>query len=160
MIKAIDTYYNGNYFRSRLEAKWAVCFEMSSLRYEYELEGFCLPNGVKYLPDFYLPELESYVEVKPEYQFAEKKWQQITPFDISQHDDYLQKWLPFSEFKDLIVIVGNPGRFCCWQMKSEFFKHQLDKRIGPVMIVPIELGNISRESPAAIGANKKRFEYQ
>lgn len=159
MIKPIDTYYNGNFFRSRLEARWAVCFELSDIRYEYELEGYELQNGIKYLPDFYLPFMDSHVEVKPEYQFTEKKGQQITPYEISLHSDYIKKWLPFTEHNNLIILIGNPGRFMCWQMKKDFFKYQLDERIGPIMGVPKELHLINRNNSKVIEANKKRFDH-
>jgi len=62
-IKAIETWYKGIKFRSRLEAKWAVFFDACDIKWEYELEGYEI-DGEKYLPDFYLPELDTYVEVK------------------------------------------------------------------------------------------------
>lgn len=72
MIKAIDTLYRGNYFRSRLEARWAVFFDAVGIKYEYEPNGFS-HSGECYLPDFYLPEtyLKNskskgiYIEIKP-----------------------------------------------------------------------------------------------
>ena len=51
-IKAIETYYNGYRFRSRLEARWAVFFDALGVDYEYEPEGFKLQDGECYLPDF------------------------------------------------------------------------------------------------------------
>jgi hypothetical protein len=51
-IKPIETIYNGYRFRSRLEARWAVFFDALGVEYEYEPEGFELPNGGRYLPDF------------------------------------------------------------------------------------------------------------
>ena len=51
-IKAIETEYNGYKFRSRLEARWAVFFDALGIKYEYEPEGFKLPSGQEYLPDF------------------------------------------------------------------------------------------------------------
>lgn len=65
LIKAIDTEYNGMLFRSRLEARWAVFFDVAGIKYEYEPEGF-EHDGIKYLPDFYLPDMDVYVEVKPD----------------------------------------------------------------------------------------------
>jgi hypothetical protein len=62
-IRPIETHYNGYRFRSRLEARWAVYFDLLHVKYEYEPEGFVV-NGKCYLPDFYLPELNSYFEVK------------------------------------------------------------------------------------------------
>ena len=63
-IKPIETKYKGYRFRSRLEARWAVFFDHCGIKYEYEHEGFELSSGEKYLPDFYLPEQDAFVEVK------------------------------------------------------------------------------------------------
>ena len=52
MIKAIETEYKGYRFRSRLEARWAVFFDEAGIKWEYEPEGFELPSGKRYLPDF------------------------------------------------------------------------------------------------------------
>jgi len=65
VMKAIPTEYNGYTFRSRLEARWAVFFDALSIEYEYENEGYDL-DGVRYLPDFWLPRLDLWVEVKGE----------------------------------------------------------------------------------------------
>ena len=73
-IKPIETIYNGYRFRSRLEARWAVFFHMGNIKYEYEPEGYKLPDGTLYLPDFYLPEFDLYVEVKGEREGA---WEEI-----------------------------------------------------------------------------------
>lgn len=63
-IRAIETTYNGYRFRSRTEARWAVFFDAAGIEYEYEPEGYKLPNGDCYLPDFWLPELCYWFEVK------------------------------------------------------------------------------------------------
>jgi hypothetical protein len=63
MLKAIETEYNGYRFRSRLEARWAVFFDAMGVKYEYEKEGYDL-DGLWYLPDFWLPEQECWVEIK------------------------------------------------------------------------------------------------
>jgi hypothetical protein len=63
-IKVIETVYSGYRFRSRLEARWAVFFDALGIEYEYEKEGFELPSGW-YLPDFWLPEQDIWVEIKP-----------------------------------------------------------------------------------------------
>lgn len=51
-IKPIETLYHGYRFRSRLEARWAVFLDSLGVKYEYEPEGFRLPDGSMYLPDF------------------------------------------------------------------------------------------------------------
>jgi hypothetical protein len=63
MIKAIETEYNGYRFRSRLEARWAVFFDTLGIEYQYEKEGFDL-NGMWYLPDFWLPKQDCFIEIK------------------------------------------------------------------------------------------------
>lgn len=67
MIKAIETRYKGYRFRSRLEARWAVFFDALGVQWEYEKEGYDLGKLGWYLPDFWLPGLECWVEIKPEY---------------------------------------------------------------------------------------------
>lgn len=69
-IKAIETFYKGYKFRSRLEARWAVFFDAAGIEYEYEPEGYTLSDGSRYLPDFYLPKFRIYVEVKPRGAFS------------------------------------------------------------------------------------------
>jgi hypothetical protein len=64
LIKAIDTIYNGYKFRSRLEARWAVFFDSLFIKYEYEKEGYDL-NGEWYLPDFWMPDWNCWIEIKP-----------------------------------------------------------------------------------------------
>lgn len=63
-MKAIETRYNGHRFRSRTEARWAVFFDTAGIPYEYEPEGFMLGDGIQYLPDFYLPTIDVWFEVK------------------------------------------------------------------------------------------------
>ena len=65
MLKAIETVYNGYKFRSRLEARWAVFFDTLKIKYQYEFEGFDLGEAGWYLPDFYLTEYKTYIEIKP-----------------------------------------------------------------------------------------------
>jgi len=63
-IKTINTIYNGYKFRSRLEARWAVFFDVLNIPYEYEKEGFDLDDVGWYLPDFWLPEQHYWIEIK------------------------------------------------------------------------------------------------
>lgn len=64
MLRAIETSYNNYRFRSRLEARWAVFFDVLSIEYWYEYQGFQLRRGLKYLPDFWLPQVNMWGEVK------------------------------------------------------------------------------------------------
>ena len=77
MIKAIETQYKGYKFRSRLEARWAVFFDAMNIEYQYEVEGFDL-DGVWYLPDFYLPRFNCWVEVKGNTKSFDEDMQKLT----------------------------------------------------------------------------------
>lgn len=60
----IQTKWNGFLFRSRLEARWAVFFSHLDIRFFYEPQGFKLKSGELYLPDFFLPDVRMFAEVK------------------------------------------------------------------------------------------------
>ena len=64
MLRSVQTEYKGYLFRSRLEARWAVFFDVCGIRWEYEPEGILLSDGTRYLPDFYLADFHCYFEVK------------------------------------------------------------------------------------------------
>lgn len=63
-----DTEYGGILYRSQLEAQWAQFFDLCKIRHKYEFEKVDL--GVdKYTPDFWLPDFEVWIEVKPYKQY-------------------------------------------------------------------------------------------
>lgn len=62
-VKPIETRYDGYKFRSRLEARWAIFFNALKIPYLYEVDGFDL-EGTWYLPDFYLPKHDCFIEIK------------------------------------------------------------------------------------------------
>lgn len=64
------------FFRSRLEARYAVYLDAHQIDWVYELEKFRLDNQV-YIPDFHLPRLCAWLEIKPQPPFEderEKAW--------------------------------------------------------------------------------------
>lgn len=63
-MKAIPTTYRGIEFRSKLEAKYAQAFDRLGIMWEYEGHGFAFDDGTWYCPDFYMPEIDTYFEVK------------------------------------------------------------------------------------------------
>src|SRR5919206_4549986 len=63
-VQYIETVVNGVAYRSRTEARWAVFFDGIGIQHSYEPERIKLSNGESYLPDFYLPELSAFFEVK------------------------------------------------------------------------------------------------
>lgn len=105
--KSIDTKFAGYHFRSRLEARWAVFFEELGIQWRYEPEGFKLLNGDYYLPDFYLPNSDLWLEIKP-VERSVTTWPEHPAFhhfsDDSPFDNfYLIKGRPYIE---LIEFAG------------------------------------------------------
>jgi hypothetical protein len=73
-IKAIPTRFNGNNFRSRIEARWSIFFNEIGIEYEYEPAPYRLEGGVWYLPDFWIPYLQSFIEIKGGKPTREEVW--------------------------------------------------------------------------------------
>jgi hypothetical protein len=63
-IDAVPRRYAGVNFRSTLEADWAATLDDAEILWEYEPTTVTLPSGVTYIPDFYLPEIRTWIEVK------------------------------------------------------------------------------------------------
>lgn len=63
-IEAVPTEYAGITFRSRLEADWAATLDANHIGWAYEPETLTLPSGTVYIPDFWLPDLGTWIEVK------------------------------------------------------------------------------------------------
>ena len=110
-FQAIPTTYRGQRFRSRLETRWAITLD----HYGYErVYGPAVETDVPYLPDFWLPRFDAYLEVK---------WGSILPTYGEDHDPILadldrldaddQRWRQFvaSTATDLWVAVGEPVRW-------------------------------------------------
>jgi hypothetical protein len=97
-MKAIQTMYSGCAFRSRLEARWAVFFDALGIKWEYELEGFDL-NGINYLPDFYLPDSNLWIEVKPSDNLSQKEIDKAYAFAESLIDTGA----------DYMIVFGTPN---------------------------------------------------
>ncbi len=107
-MRSIPTRYAGCYFRSRLEARWAVFFDKLHIPWQYEPEGFDLGGAGFYLPDFRITvgDRERWIEVKPL-----PMWQQLQGLDELVDARDLRRMAVFSiqEGVDL-EVVGEFGR--------------------------------------------------
>ena len=65
-MKAIETIYNGTNYRSKTEAKWALFMDLIGCKFIYEPQAYDLGESGCYLPDFWLPALDAFVEIKPD----------------------------------------------------------------------------------------------
>jgi hypothetical protein len=72
-IQAKESRYNGKTYRSQIEAKYAVLFDDLAIDFRYEVQGYKLPTGEAYLPDFYLTRVGLFAEVKPFYNASAVK---------------------------------------------------------------------------------------
>lgn len=61
---AIPTEYRGVRFRSMLESAWARTLDHYEIAWEYEPETVELEAGKRYVPDLWLPDLKTWIEVK------------------------------------------------------------------------------------------------
>lgn len=93
-IQAIETRYAGHRFRSRLEARWAVCFDRLGLTWHYEPQGVKIADA-RYLPDFYLDG----PICSAQSLFAEVKGMLMA--------DDLRKILPLAEAGSPVVVLGD-----------------------------------------------------
>lgn len=109
-IKPIETVYNGYRFRSRLEARWAVFFDKMGIQYEYEPEGYVLDDGTKYLPDFYLCEIDAFVEIKPVGAISVKVDDEGVVFDDGREcgAKYAAAASTLADHHTFILLVGEP----------------------------------------------------
>jgi len=62
--KALECAYSGRIFRSRLEARWAVFLDLLDVNWDYEPSFYQVGPELFYLPDFYLPDHQLWLEVK------------------------------------------------------------------------------------------------
>lgn len=93
-IKPLETSWRGFLFRSRLEARWGVFFAALHIAFHYEPQGFELPDGTLYLPDFYLPQVDMWAEVKPAV---------LTPIERTKCEHLVE-----ASDKECLLLIGPP----------------------------------------------------
>jgi hypothetical protein len=103
-IRAIPRTYAGVRFRSTLEADWAYNLDLLSISWQYEPEGVQLPSGECYRPDFYLPEISTWLEVKGPH---DERVDKIVEFGRAVWGDSRSK--PYPHPPDQVVLVGRPA---------------------------------------------------
>jgi hypothetical protein len=94
-LVSIPTSYRGITYRSRTEARWAIFFDRAGVRFCYEPDGFDL-GGIRYLPDFWLPDLRIFVEVKP--------------YEPRSIEEQKCRRLALAARCDVLLVMGDPGQ--------------------------------------------------
>ena len=113
VIKAVPTEFRGTKYRSRLEAEWARWLHERKVNYQYESRRFKLELGIWYLPDFYLPEARTYIEVKGGMERLHK------PYQLAQQlkRECSGKW---PEEGTMLLLAGPVGTF--YNTEATYFK--------------------------------------
>lgn len=168
-IKAIETRYKGYRFRSRLEARWAVYFDTLGWKWEYEKEGYdfsALRRYARgdyelgyYLPDFWLPELEAWVEIKG--ALPEHSWRR------TREEALMMNLVEHTRAKYGSVIFGQPHEgtpmSSCYMLHPDYIYSQIcteDERTcfqGPGE--KALFGIVFDDSAAMLAARSARFEH-
>jgi hypothetical protein len=137
-LKPIETKWKGYRFRSRLEARWAVFFNRVRLSWEYEPEGFVLPSGGRYLPDFRIRTPQ-----------GNTIWYEVKPTNGDE-----EKFKEFSE-------VASSNTVCCQLLRGDPVEYlRLESERDHGIICP-HCGHIGDTAPSCdIDEHNKEFYYE
>lgn len=132
--------HRGNLFRSITEFRWACFFDALGFNYLYESRTFTT-SAWSYLPDFYLPNLQVWIEVKGQFP---------TEQEIAKCRAV------FSETGETVLILsGNPGAqsFHEGLLPNGFGLHVISNHFDDYMIsfAPTEVYLFLRDLPSAAG---------
>jgi hypothetical protein len=111
LATGIDTRYDGHKFRSRTEARWAVFFNATDIDWRYEPEGYDLPDGSAYLPDFYFPNMTIRTTE------GSGMWCEIKGENISYEDDWTDE--PFDTLIKLVEKTETPAALLSGKIRNE-----------------------------------------
>ncbi len=114
-IKAVPLTYKGISFRSTLEADWACTFDACGIYWQYEPLALQLPSGQQYLPDFYLPNMNCWAEVKgPHWERIDKAIELRSALKV---DADWPDW--FRHIHVVILEAAGPGDAASWRAPDD-----------------------------------------
>jgi hypothetical protein len=142
-MNAIETTYAGCRFRSRLEARWAVFFDTLGIAWEYEPQGYLVgPEQLPYLPDFWLPDIRLWIEVKG--QATPRDLQVLTSAALAPDQGGLPQNSPIDNARNLVVLSNIPKLTraipvhmglgpCPWGVRAHLVAFSAAKSMSPQM---------------------------
>lgn len=167
-IKAIPTLWRGRHYRSRLEARWAVFFDTMGLELVYEPEGFELSDGTRYLPDFYLPQVKWFAEVKPVFSATSDnkafRFSQLTGLSslILDHSPALRSYTGLQRLEGATEPSNVEFSLDVWTFRKAFAEGRLwsDPDYIGMQLSDDDLGMAfsPRYQSGVLAANTARFE--
>lgn len=91
-MKSKTTCLDGeHWYRSGLEAYWGSVFTALGMSFDYEPATFRLPNNTIYVPDYWMPGIKRFIEIKP----------------------FLPRQGEIRKARSLVTKTGNPLFFFC-----------------------------------------------
>lgn len=149
--------YGGVSYRSGTERTWAVFLDVLGVAHRYEPETFDLPGWGRYTPDFHLPELNVWLEVKPADQEI-RRLERCKADVFAQHCEgrvWLSRGYPIARSGYIEQIANGHGgsfEFCCIALDEHYPKEGVwlvgcDRR-GHAL-PPRHIGNESSRNPRA-----------
>lgn len=124
-LKPIETVYKGYRFRSRLEARWAVFFSSLGIDWSYEPEGFDLDDAGRYLPDFWLPRENIWIEVKPVWPDRAERLKAHRLHDYSGKPVVFLIGIPPGQFLLITEDVSSSSGGTSWWVHNEQDHHDI-----------------------------------
>lgn len=124
-MRAIPTKYNGDQYRSRLEAKWAVFFNEWDIYTFYEYQAYHLDGpDMNYWPDFWLPEWKLHLEVKGDPEQVTNWYNRSRWFALAKE----------SQQRVLVVTDIRPGSMARMYFPHPVFTPEAAKELGDDII--------------------------
>jgi len=85
--KGIPSFYGGVYYRSRLEARWAVFFDHLEYDFEFEPTVFKLKKKYTYIPDFHV-KYDKRITVQPDLALVKDYWVEVKPTQPTSREEW------------------------------------------------------------------------
>lgn len=143
-IESIPTVYKSRTFRSRTEARWAVFFDYLDLENEYEKQFYEVEPDLRYLPDFWIPSLELWIEIKGQTPSPEEKRKAIGLYKTTQSPVYIFVGKPqadffYSEFSGNVLEICSLGIYKVDNKEPNSCNYLLDGTVNKHMLHILQL---------------------
>jgi DNA-binding CsgD family transcriptional regulator len=111
--------------RSTYEKKYAEYLKQSNIEFTYEPKSFKLSNGTSYVPDFYLPKEDKFIEIKgyisseqeAKYELFRIEYPNIN-WEILYKEDLLKLGINLNILPTVYMLIGAPAAGKSWIAKQ------------------------------------------
>lgn len=137
-IEPKPTDYGGVRFRSQLESCWAKFFDHFNIRWLYEPAKFRFGHHGSYIPDFHLPDLKTWIEIKPDIpHYIEEKSQDLRIIES-------RLWRLGVKTKEKTVLAVGSGTGLAREAWGEEARRAVNEAAIAVVYDPEMLSQVSR----------------